>query len=125
MFRSDPSVMLRCALLVSSAAALFATAPAGSQTFPAPGRLVTIVVPFSLGTGPDILARLTGQKLGERWGNPFIVDNKPGASGNIGKRLANPPCQATEIGRKRRQVDVLPAQIPRHERIEVFGPGGG
>ncbi len=84
MFRSDRSVMLRCAFLIGSAAALFATAPVGSQTFPTPGRLVTIVVPFSLGTGPDILARLTGQKLGERWGNAFIVDNKPGASGNIG-----------------------------------------
>ncbi len=48
---------------------------------------MTIVVPFSLGTGPDILARLTAQKLGERWGSPFIVDNKPGASGNIGTDL--------------------------------------
>jgi tripartite-type tricarboxylate transporter receptor subunit TctC len=67
---------------------LFPAAPAPAQpSFPAPGRIITIVVPFSLGTGPDILARLMGQKLGERWGASIIVDNKPGASGNIGTEL--------------------------------------
>ncbi len=66
------------------AAMLLAPMAVWSQGYPTPGRLVTIVVPFSLGTGPDMLARVTAQKLGERWGNSFIVDNKPGASGNIG-----------------------------------------
>ncbi len=74
----------RVALHLGVAATLLAPWPAWAQTYPTPGRLVTIVVPFSLGTGPDILARLTGQKLGERWGTSFVVDNKPGASGNIG-----------------------------------------
>jgi len=63
-----------------------ALAPA-QPSYPAPGRIITIVVPFSLGTGPDILARLAGQKLGERWGASVIVDNRPGASGNIGAEL--------------------------------------
>ncbi len=53
-----------------------------------PSRTITIIAPFSPGTGIDILARTCGQKLSERWGVPVIVDNKPGASGNIGTELA-------------------------------------
>src|SRR5205814_10506749 len=71
-----------------AAGLLFPAAAAHAQpSYPAPGRVVTIVVPFSLGTGPDILARLVGQKLGERWDTSVIADNKPGASGNIGAEL--------------------------------------
>jgi tripartite-type tricarboxylate transporter receptor subunit TctC len=77
---------------LSVLAAVMATLAAGGpalaqQPYPVPGKIITIVVPFSLGTGPDILARLAGQKLGERWGTSIIVDNKPGASGNIGTVL--------------------------------------
>jgi len=53
-----------------------------------PSRTITIIAPFSPGTGIDILARTCGQKLSERWGVPVVVDNKPGASGNIGTELA-------------------------------------
>jgi tripartite-type tricarboxylate transporter receptor subunit TctC len=53
-----------------------------------PTRLVTLVVPYTPGTGPDILARTLGQKLAERWGQPVVVDNKPGASGTIGETAA-------------------------------------
>ncbi len=49
-----------------------------------PDRPITLVVPFTLGTGIDIIARTLGQKVAERWGQAVIVDNKPGASGNIG-----------------------------------------
>jgi tripartite-type tricarboxylate transporter receptor subunit TctC len=52
-----------------------------------PTRSVTIIVPFTPGTGMDILARTVGQKLGERLGQPIVVDNRPGASGNIGAAL--------------------------------------
>jgi tripartite-type tricarboxylate transporter receptor subunit TctC len=45
---------------------------------------VTLVVPFTTGTGIDILARAIGPKLSERWKQPVVVENKPGASGNIG-----------------------------------------
>jgi tripartite-type tricarboxylate transporter receptor subunit TctC len=75
-------------LLVFAAAALLscgapAQAPAKSA-LPYPSRAVQIIVPFTPGTGMDILARTVGQKLSERWGQPVIVDNRPGASGNIG-----------------------------------------
>ena len=45
---------------------------------------MTLVVPFTTGTGIDILARAIGPRLSERWKQPVVVENKPGASGNIG-----------------------------------------
>src|SRR5207248_1452366 len=58
-----------------------------------PGKVVRIIVPFSPGTGIDILARTLGQKLTEQWKTAVIVDNRPGASGNIGTEAAakSPP----------------------------------
>ena len=50
-----------------------------------PGRTITIVVPFSPGNNTnDILARLIGEEMKQRLGQPVIIENKPGASGNIG-----------------------------------------
>jgi tripartite-type tricarboxylate transporter receptor subunit TctC len=52
-------------------------------------RPVRIVVPFTPGTGPDIVARLLGPKLQARWDQPFFVENRPGASGTIGAEIAS------------------------------------
>jgi tripartite-type tricarboxylate transporter receptor subunit TctC len=57
---------------------------AAAQT---PGRTITIVVPYTPGTGPDMLARVIGEELQRRWGQPVVVENKPGASGNIGTQF--------------------------------------
>ncbi|MCC6195856.1 MAG: tripartite tricarboxylate transporter substrate binding protein [Burkholderiales bacterium] len=51
---------------------------------PYPNRAVKFVVPFTPGTGIDILARTLGQKLADDWKVPVVVDNRPGASGAIG-----------------------------------------
>ncbi|SNS88119.1 Tripartite-type tricarboxylate transporter, receptor component TctC [Noviherbaspirillum humi] len=61
---------------------LAAAGAAQSQTYPS--QPVTLIVPYTPGTGIDIIARTVGPKLQERLGQPFIVDNRPGASGNIG-----------------------------------------
>jgi tripartite-type tricarboxylate transporter receptor subunit TctC len=49
-----------------------------------PEKPIKIIVPFSAGGATDMLARTVGQKLQESWGQPVIVDNRPGAGGNIG-----------------------------------------
>jgi tripartite-type tricarboxylate transporter receptor subunit TctC len=49
-----------------------------------PTRPVRIIVGFPAGGDTDIIARLIGQWLNERLGQPFIIENRPGASGNIG-----------------------------------------
>src|SRR6266403_1984161 len=58
---------------------------AGAQAYPS--RPVRLVVALPAGSSPDIGARLIGQWLSERLGQPFIVDNRPGANGNIGTEM--------------------------------------
>ena len=62
--------------------ALCGAAPALAQTFP--NKQITIIVPASPGGAIDLAARLIGQKLGESWGQPVVIDNKAGATGIIG-----------------------------------------
>ena len=61
---------------------VLALAPALAQSFPT--RPVRIVVPQTPGGASDALARIVGQKLQERWGQPVVIDNRAGAGGNIG-----------------------------------------
>jgi tripartite-type tricarboxylate transporter receptor subunit TctC len=49
-----------------------------------PARAVTIVVPYAAGGSTDVMGRLLAQRLNEKLGQPFVVENKSGASGNIG-----------------------------------------
>jgi tripartite-type tricarboxylate transporter receptor subunit TctC len=74
------ALALVAALLGSGAA------PAAAQTWP--GRPVRFIVPSPPGDGSDIAARAVGQKLHERLGQPFVVENKPGAGGIIGSEAA-------------------------------------
>ena len=55
---------------------------ATAQTFPA--KPVRIIVPQTPGGASDLLARVVGQKLSERWGQPVVVENRAGAGGNVG-----------------------------------------
>jgi tripartite-type tricarboxylate transporter receptor subunit TctC len=74
------------ACVASVVAVLFASVAIAQTAFPT--RAVKIVVPFPGGGGNDILARIVGDKLQARWGQPIVVENKTGAGGNIGADLA-------------------------------------
>jgi tripartite-type tricarboxylate transporter receptor subunit TctC len=70
--------MKRVGILV---AALWMTG-AFAQTYP--NKPIRIVVPYAAGGTSDILARQIGPKLNEAWGQPAVIENKPGANGNVG-----------------------------------------
>ena len=71
--------MLRHALV--AAAIAFAPVGAGAQTYP--DRSIRLIVATAAGGASDILARQVGQKLTEAWGQPVVVEPRPGANGNI------------------------------------------
>jgi tripartite-type tricarboxylate transporter receptor subunit TctC len=70
------------AILALGFAALALAAPAGAQDWPA--RPVKIMIPFGPGSTPDLVGRLIADRLQQKLGQPFVVEDKPGASGNIG-----------------------------------------
>jgi len=73
----------RRSLLLSSGAAALAALPRVGAAQGYPSRPVRIVDGYGAGGAPDIIARLIGKWLAERLGQPFVIDNKPGASGRI------------------------------------------
>lgn len=83
-------VSCKQALIAATAAALAmasspgALAQTGSAEAPYPNKPIRIVVPLTAGGPTDILARVIGQQLSERLGQPVLIDNKPGAGSNIG-----------------------------------------
>src|SRR5215216_3443668 len=78
-------------------ALLTAILPAAAQDWPA--KPVRIIVPFGPGSTPDIVARLIADHLQKSLGQAFVIDNKPGASGNTGTdAVAKAAPDGTTIG---------------------------
>jgi tripartite-type tricarboxylate transporter receptor subunit TctC len=75
----------RALVLALGAFAILVPAAAPAQTYPA--KPIRLVVPFPAGGSLDVVARAIGQKLTEAWGQPVVIDNRPGAGGNIGADL--------------------------------------
>lgn len=74
-------------LLASLLTAVCIAAPAAGADAAFPARPVRIIVPQTPGGASDVLARLIGQKLTAKWGQPVVVENHPGAGGNVGMEL--------------------------------------
>jgi tripartite-type tricarboxylate transporter receptor subunit TctC len=74
------------ALRVFVASSALVAAVARAQDYPS--QPIRIVVPYSAGGMTDVVARVIGQKLGERLGQPVVIDNKPGAATIAGAELA-------------------------------------
>ena len=78
--------MLRCVVRIGLGTCLaLSCSSALAQDYPS--RPIRVVVPFTPGTGMDIIARNVGPRLSERLGQPVVIDNRPGASGNLGAEL--------------------------------------
>ena len=67
--------------LIAAATVLAAT---GSWAQAYPSKTIKIVVPFTAGSATDIMARVVGEKLQAAWGQPVVVENRPGAGGTLG-----------------------------------------
>jgi tripartite-type tricarboxylate transporter receptor subunit TctC len=74
----------RCCLAVALLALLTGSAAAQERPDAFPSRSIKIVVPFPAGGPSDVLARMIGQKMTEDWGQPVVVENRPGANTVLG-----------------------------------------
>src|ERR1700682_3765249 len=83
--------MTCCAAIAAALVSLDVLAQDSAGAYPS--RPIRIVVTYPPGGPADIVARAVGQKLTEAWGQPVVVDNRPGAGGNIGTDLVakSPP----------------------------------
>jgi tripartite-type tricarboxylate transporter receptor subunit TctC len=77
---------------VAIAAAMAGMVPAAALAqdgFPQPGRQMRIIVPFTAGGSSDVQARMLADRLGRLWGQPVVVENKPGAGGHLGGKYVS------------------------------------
>ncbi|MEG3001692.1 MAG: tripartite tricarboxylate transporter substrate binding protein [Comamonas sp.] len=88
MFDSSRSFSRRHGLKLLAAAATLAVAGGAAAQGAFPSKPINIIVPFSAGGTTDILARIVGQALSLELGQAVIIDNRPGAGGNIGGQAA-------------------------------------
>ncbi|WP_417283586.1 Bug family tripartite tricarboxylate transporter substrate binding protein [Comamonas sp.] len=92
MNRSTSRRQLGLAAVAALLLAGSATAWADDGAYPNPSRQVRIIVPFTAGGSSDVQARMLADKLGRMWGQPVVVENKPGAGGHLGgKYVADQP----------------------------------
>jgi tripartite-type tricarboxylate transporter receptor subunit TctC len=80
------SSLRRGAILLGMVLPMLHIAPAGfAQEWPS--KPITIIVPYAVGGNADSVARLVGLDVSRRLGQPVLIDNRPGANGNVGTAM--------------------------------------
>ena len=113
------SLCLNALLLLSAS---MASMQSSAQAYPT--KPITIIVPFGPGSGNDVIARIVGQKVAENWGNPVVVENRPGASGGIGMEFtarAAPDAHTIVIGSTSHIVNQFVSKV-RYDILKDFEP---
>jgi tripartite-type tricarboxylate transporter receptor subunit TctC len=109
-----------------AAAACVALIATAAWAQPYPTRPIRVVVPFPAGGTTDVLARAAAQKLSETFGQPTVVDNRPGAGGNIGAELVakSPPDGYTLLMGTVGTHAINPSLYPRmpYDHVKDFAP---
>src|SRR4051812_8637376 len=108
-----------CVLFFFTAAAAFAA----DVNYPT--RPVRVIVPYSPGGSSDAVARIVGQKLGELLGQQFVIDNRPGASGSLGREIvakAAPDGYTLLIGDSPHTINVHVLRHVPYDPIKDFTP---
>ena len=121
----DAISCLRRGVFHVCAAALLTVPPhAAAQSYPA--KPIRAVVAFAPGGGTDILARAIGQKLSEAWGQSVLIDNRPGAGGNIGTELVarSAPDGYTLLATSSGPFVIAPSLYPKlpYDAVKDFAP---
>jgi tripartite-type tricarboxylate transporter receptor subunit TctC len=111
------------ALAAILSAALLCPEPASAQTYP--DRSVRMMIAFSAGGSLDTLARIICQKLGDKWGHSIVIENRPGAGGNIGAAAAaqsSPDGYTLHFGAQSLAVNVTIAPQRGFDPVKDFEP---
>ena len=114
--------LLAGSLAVSFAMGVAASAPALAEGAFKPSGPVRIVVPFPPGGGTDAMSRIVGEKLGEIWQQPVIIENRSGAQGNVGTAYAlkTPPDGMTWVVAHQGVLTVNPFLYNKDLGFDVF-----
>ena len=103
-----------------------AAVQAAAQSASWPDRPIHLIVPFPAGSSSDIVARIVAQKLGERLGRQLVVENRPGASGNLGtEAVAHAAADGYTLGLANTSTHTLSPSLmakPTYDPVKDFAP---
>lgn len=117
-------MLLRIGILLVALSTCFPSPAAWAQDYP--NRRITMVVPFPAGSGPDVYARIIGEQVASRLGQPVIIENRPGSGGATGGRAvakADPDGYTILFG-STSSVVISPAvaKEPPFDPVTAFAP---
>jgi tripartite-type tricarboxylate transporter receptor subunit TctC len=119
-------IRLTLALLVTAIAAGTAVTQSLPSATKWPERPIHLIVPFPAGSSSDIVARIVAQKLGERLGQQLVVENRPGASGNLGtEAVAHATPDGYTLGLANTSTHTLSPSLmakPTYDPLKDFAP---